>query len=74
MSHEVIHTLGSTSYFVFMLLFVWTSRIPRTNPGASSWAALVSCALLARLSLFFLTYGPPQKMPLAVYVVFNVLE
>lgn len=74
MTYEAIHTFGSTTYFIFMLLFFWASSIPRANPGSGWWTISISCALVARLSLFFFL---PQESPLlstAVYVAFNVLE
>ncbi|OEZ56890.1 GGDEF domain-containing protein [Duganella sp. HH105] len=73
MSYEAVHTLGSTTYFIFMLLFIWAVKIPRTNPGAGWWALSICCALLARLSLFFALPTDDQRL-LPIYVAFNVLE
>ena len=74
MSYETVHTFGSTTYFIFMILFLWTSRIPRTNSGSGWWAVSISCALLARLGLFFLLPTEDQRLTTLVYVAFNVLE
>ncbi|MQA42475.1 GGDEF domain-containing protein [Rugamonas aquatica] len=73
MSYEAVHTFGSTTYFIFMLLFIWAVQIPRTNPGAGWWALSIGCALLARLSLFFASPADDQRL-LPVYVAFIVLE
>ena len=73
MSYEAVHTFGSTTYFIFMLLFIWAVKIPRTNPGAGWWALSIGCALLARLSLFFVLPADDLHL-LPVYVAFNVME
>ena len=39
MSYEIVHTIGSTVYFVFFLLFLWVRRTPRINPGAGALVA-----------------------------------
>lgn len=73
MSYEAVHTFGSTTYFIFMLLFIWAVKIPRTNPGAGWWALSIGCALLARLSLFLvLSSDDPRLLP--VYVALNLIE
>jgi diguanylate cyclase (GGDEF)-like protein len=74
MSYEIVHTFGSTTYFIFVLLFLWASRVPRTNSGAGWWAVSISCALLARLGLFVLLAAANQRLAIAVYIMFNVLE
>src|SRR5476649_2090426 len=74
MSYETVHTLGSTTYFIFLLLFLWARTIPRTNPGCGWWTASLACALLARLGMFFLLPAEDQRPAISVYVVFNVLE
>lgn len=74
MPYEVVHTFGTTVYFLFILLFLWTSRIPRTNSGAGWWALSMSCALLARLSLFFFLFGENTPVAVPIYIFFNVLE
>jgi diguanylate cyclase (GGDEF)-like protein len=74
MPYEVVHTFGTTVYFLFILLFYWTSRIPRTNSGAGWWALSMTCALLARLSLFFFLADNSPPLAVPVYIFLNVLE
>lgn len=74
MPHELVHTIGCTTYFIFILLFLWSRSIPRTNPGSSWWAASITCALLARLSMLLLQGADESRLALAFYVFFNVLE
>jgi diguanylate cyclase (GGDEF)-like protein len=74
MPYEIVHTFGTTVYFLFILLFVWTSRIPRTNSGAGWWALSMSCALLARLSLFYFLFSDQTPLAVPIYIFFNVLE
>lgn len=74
MPHELVHTVGSTTYFIFILLFLWSRSIPRTNPGSSWWAASITCALLARLSMLLLQGADESRLGVAFYVFFNVLE
>jgi len=74
MSYETVHTLGSTTYFIFLLLFLWARTIPRTNPGCGWWAASLACALLARLCLFFLLPAQDERWAITIYAMFNVLE
>lgn len=74
MSSETVHIFGGTAYFIFMLLFLWMSKIPRTNSGAGWWALSICCTLLARISMliFLPIAGQPTALPL--YVVFISLE
>ncbi|WP_374539074.1 diguanylate cyclase domain-containing protein [Chitinimonas taiwanensis] len=74
MPHEIVHTIGSTAYFVLFILFLWVSRIPRTNPGAGWWAAAMLFAFSARL--VFLLLLPQHGSPLTVtlYATLNVIE
>lgn len=74
MPYEIIHTIGSTVYFVFCLLFLWVSRIPRTNPGAGWWSAAMLFALLARLSFLVLTSQEATRFTVTVYSSLNVIE
>src|SRR5476649_2251727 len=74
MSYETVHTLGSTTYFIFLLLFLWASTIPRTNPGSRFWALALACALLARLCLFFLMPAQDERLAITIYAMLNVLE
>lgn len=74
MSSETIHVFGSAIYFVFLLLFLWASRIPRTNSGSGWWAASIGCALFARLVFFFLLQSNDLRLLVSVYAAFNILE
>lgn len=74
MSYETVHTLGSTTYFIFLLLFLWARTIPRTNPGCGWWALSLACALLARLCLFFLMPAQDERQAITIYAMLNVLE
>ncbi|GAA0366379.1 hypothetical protein GCM10009092_33400 [Bowmanella denitrificans] len=74
MLFQVVHTIGSSVYFVFFILFLWMSRIPRTNSGAIWWAAAIGCALLARLVLLVTQSVDSLWLPLALYAFFNMLE
>ncbi|WP_211258140.1 hypothetical protein [Stenotrophomonas daejeonensis] len=49
MPYEIVHTIGSTVYFVFFLLFLWVRRTPRINSGAGWWATAMLFALASRL-------------------------
>jgi diguanylate cyclase (GGDEF)-like protein len=74
MSYESVHTFGVSAYFIFMLLFLWMSTIPRTNPGAGWWAISICCTMLARLSMFFFPPIAGQPLALPLYVLFISLE
>ena len=67
MPYEIVHTIGSTVYFVFFLLFLWVRRTPRINPGAGWWAAAMAFALAARLVLVTV-FGDQQGHDTAVAV------
>ena len=70
MSYEIVHTIGSTVYFVFFLLFLWVRRTPRINPGAGWWAVAMLFALAARLVMIAL----PNEGGAPFYSALNVLE
>jgi len=74
MSYEIVHTFGFSVYLVFLLMFLWTYRVPRTNPGSGWWAASISFALLARLTLVLLIPSGDMKLIVTAYAVLNVLE
>lgn len=73
MSYETVHTIGTTVYFVFFLLFLWAMRVPRTNPGAGWWAVAMLFALSARLALIVLLEQESQST-ISVYSALNVVE
>jgi diguanylate cyclase len=74
MPYEIVHTIGSTAYFVFFTLFLWISRVPRTNPGAGWWAAAMFFALSARLALLALISQRDSQFAVLVYASLNVVE
>lgn len=74
MSHEIVHSMGSTAYFVFILLFLWSRGIPRTNPGSGWWAIAITFALLGRLAMLTLLPAEDPRLAIGIYVFFNVLE
>lgn len=74
MPYQTVHATGSTIYFVFLLLFLWMSRVPRTNPGAGWWALAMLFALLARLIFLFLLPQHDASLVITVYWGLNVLE
>lgn len=73
MSYETVHTIGTTVYFVFFLLFLWAMRVPRTNPGAGWWAVAMLFALSARLVLIVLV-EQDSRFTLSLYSALNVVE
>lgn len=74
MSYEIVHTIGSTVYFVVFVLFVWMSRVPRTNPGAGWWGLAMLFALLARLSFLVLASADNPQFTVSVYSALNAVE
>lgn len=74
MLFQIVHTIGSTTYFLFFVLFLCASLVPRANPGAGWWALAILCALVSRLSYFILHPGQDAAMTLAVYSSINILE
>ena len=74
MLSQIVHTSGSTVYFVFIILFYWMSRIPRANSGPGWWAAALRCASLARLLLLFSPPGDDFGATLFVYSVLLLAE
>lgn len=75
MPYEIVHTIGSTAYFVFVLLFLWIRRVPRINPGAGWWAAAMLFALAARLVLVALPGDEGvDRLAVSLYSALNVVE
>lgn len=74
MSYEIVHTIGSTVYCVFLVLFLWMSRVPRTNPGAAWWSAAMLFALLARLAFLLLASHSDKQFTVSVYSALNAFE
>jgi len=74
MLFDIVHTSGTTIYFVFVILFWWMSRVPRTNPGAGWWACAILGAALSRLLLLALDGIADPRTVALVYAVFTALE
>jgi len=75
MPQDIIHTIGSTIYFFFFLLFLWARGVPRTNPGAGWWAVAMAFAFVSRLALMpFLPAVPDAPIASAIYLALNVVE
>ena len=74
MLFEIVHTSGTTIYFIFVILFWWMSRVPRTDPGAGWWACAILCMALARLLLLALGGIHDPRLVTIVYAVFVSLE
>lgn len=74
MPYEIVHTIGSTVYLVFSVLFLWLSRVPRTNPGAGWWALATLLAFSARLVFLALISHPDTQLTLTLYSALIVLE
>ncbi|MGE4451612.1 diguanylate cyclase domain-containing protein [Castellaniella sp.] len=74
MLFDIVHISGITLYFVFVILFWWMSRVPRTNPGAGWWACALLGAALARLLLFTLDGAADPRAATLSYATFIALE
>lgn len=74
MQFEIVHAFGAGVYCVFIVLFLLAAKIPRTNPGANWWAAAMCCALLARVSLFWLDSPGGHFFANVCYGSFVILE
>ena len=74
MPYEIVHTIGSTVYLVFFILFLWLSRVPRTNPGAGWWALAALLAFSARLVFLLLVAQPDTRLTLTLYSALIALE
>lgn len=74
MLFPVVHTIGSTVYLIFFILFVCASQVPRVNPGIGWWALAILCALLSRTTYFVLYSPQDMAIALGVYSSINILE
>lgn len=74
MLFQIVHASGTATYFIFFILFVWMSRIPRTNPGAGWWALSIFCIFVARLGFMLLSFQDDFRLTLSVYAALLVLE
>ena len=74
MPYEIVHTIGCTVYLVLFVLFLWMSRVPRTNPGAGWWALATLFAFLARLVFLALVSQPDTRLTLTLYTALIAVE
>lgn len=74
MVFQIIHAIGSAVYFVFFILFLCSSRVPRTNPGVGWFAAAILCAFLARVFYWALLMGETPSLGTPVYSGFVIFE
>lgn len=74
LSTQIVHTIGTSIYFVVFILLFWFSRIPRANAAARWWARAILFALLSRLLLFILFSLEQEPLALLLYGSFSVLE
>jgi diguanylate cyclase (GGDEF)-like protein len=74
MLFQIVQAIGCSVYFVFFLLFLGASRVPRTNPGAGWWALAMAAACLSRLALWTFTAQDVAEHAMTVYAFFLVLE
>lgn len=71
---DTVNVIGSTIYFVFVILLAWLSTIPRTSPGAGCWAIAILFGMSARLSLLILPQLLPAENIDHIYAFFILLE
>lgn len=74
MPQDIIHTIGSTVYLVFLLLLLWARSVPRTNPGAGWWVMAMAFAFLSRLTFVSFLSSPDAGLASAPYAALNVAE
>ncbi|MGB3423644.1 MAG: GGDEF domain-containing protein [Castellaniella sp.] len=74
MLFDIVHTSGTVVYFVFVILFWWMSRVPRTDPGAGWWACALLSMASARLLLFALEGIATPRTVTLTYAAFICLE
>jgi diguanylate cyclase (GGDEF)-like protein len=71
---DTVNVIGSTIYFVFVILLAWLSTIPRTSPGAGCWAIAILFGMSARLSLMALPHTLSTEHINCIYAFFILLE
>ncbi|MCO5111714.1 MAG: diguanylate cyclase [Burkholderiaceae bacterium] len=74
MPSEIVHTIGSTSYLVFSILFLWMSRVPRANSGPGWWAGAMLFAVASRLAYVLLLTPANVAQAVFVYAALVVVE
>lgn len=74
MLYPIMHTVGSTAYFMLFLLFLCARLVPRTNPGITFWAVAALAVCCGRLAMLFLPTDTDAASGLLWYAIFVVLE
>lgn len=71
---HIVHTSGSSIYFVLAILFIWLSQTPRARAGAGWWALALTCALIARITIPLTEPLEDTWFTLIAYSLFNSFE
>ncbi|WP_259780421.1 GGDEF domain-containing protein [Aestuariispira ectoiniformans] len=71
MLFQLIHTAGSTIYFVILIVLLLSRRIPRADSGAGWWSIAICFELAGRILLFIIQ---DNDNALLLYSTLNVLE
>ncbi len=74
MQLQLVHAIGSTVYFVFFVLFLCASRVPRTNSGAGWWALAILCAFAARVAIWGFAVNTSSELDVVIYSFFVIAE
>jgi len=74
MIFQTIHAIGSAVYFVFFLLFLGASKVPRTNPGVSWFAAAIFSAFLSRILYWIFGHTDSSALGMPIYSMFVLGE
>lgn len=72
MLFQIVHSSATAIYTLLFVLFMWASRIPRTNPGSGWWAGAAACMALSRLLLLWLTTTHHPRAALFLYAAFAI--
>ncbi|WP_215399229.1 GGDEF domain-containing protein [Rheinheimera oceanensis] len=73
MLFQIVHSAGSAIYFVFFVLLLLASRVPRTNPGCGWWAAAIFVAFIARLT-FLHVQADDAALAKLLYALLSITE
>lgn len=74
MQLQLVHAVGSTVYFVFFILFLCSSRVPRTNAGSGWWALAILSAFVSRLAIWLFSVNTESEIGVVVYSFFVIAE
>ncbi len=73
MLFQIVHSAGSAIYFVFSILLLLASQVPRTNPGCGWWAAAIFVAFVARLA-FLSVQADDAALAKLLYALLSITE